>query len=301
MEKEQNFTDQSHLRYISSTYYQVEDSYILVRITPGADCDGMPETLPAMKMDGLIFSLVRDGTMSIDCNGVVHEVNPNSLICLHPGATVVISSKEWQRMDAYILFLSKDFMRDINLNLMAFSTPAVIEERSPVMQLEIPEMKILFKYFDLLSSNASDNFNINLNKYIASSLSSAMFYQIMLLVSKRIEMYSHEKGSQRRRVYVHEFIKLVNANFTRERSVNFYAQKLFISPKYLSLLVKEVTGHSATKWIDDFVIMEAKNLLRFSGKNIQQVAYALNFSNQSAFGKYFKHLTGLSPTEYQKM
>ena len=52
--------------------------------------------------------------------------------------------------------------------------------------------------------------------------------------------------------------------------------------------------------IDEFVILEAKNLLRFSGKNIQQIAYELNFPNQSSFGKYFKHLTGMSPSEYQR-
>ena len=66
------------------------------------------------------------------------------------------------------------------------------------------------------------------------------------------------------------------------------------------MLVKEATGRSATEWIDEFVIIEAKNLLRFSGKNIQQVAYALNFPNQSSFGKYFKRLTGISPMAYQK-
>ena len=82
--------------------------------------------------------------------------------------------------------------------------------------------------------------------------------------------------------------------------MSFYADKLCISPKYLSLLVKETTGKSAARWIDEFVLMEAKNLLRFSGKNVQQVAYALNFTNQSSFGKYFKHMTGQSPTEYQK-
>ena len=65
-------------------------------------------------------------------------------------------------------------------------------------------------------------------------------------------------------------------------------------------MVKETTGKSAANWIDDFVLMEAKNLLRYSGKNVQQVAYALNFTNQSSFGKFFKHLTGQSPTEYQK-
>ncbi|MGN0210432.1 MAG: helix-turn-helix domain-containing protein, partial [Muribaculaceae bacterium] len=88
--------------------------------------------------------------------------------------------------------------------------------------------------------------------------------------------------------------------FAREHSVNFYAQQLYISPKYLTLMVRETTGKTAARWIDDFIIMEAKNMLRYSGKNIQQVAYALNFSNQSSFGKYFKHITGISPSEYQR-
>lgn len=82
--------------------------------------------------------------------------------------------------------------------------------------------------------------------------------------------------------------------------VSFYAEKLFISPKYLSLIIKESIGRSAAEVIDEYVILEAKNLLRFSGKNIQQVAYELNFPNQSSFGKYFKHLTGMSPSEFQR-
>ena len=82
--------------------------------------------------------------------------------------------------------------------------------------------------------------------------------------------------------------------------MGFYADKLYISPKYLSLIIKESTGRSAAEWIDEYVILEAKNLLRFSGKNIQQIAYELNFTNQSSFGKYFKHLTGMSPSEFQR-
>jgi AraC-like DNA-binding protein len=74
---------------------------------------------------------------------------------------------------------------------------------------------------------------------------------------------------------------------------------MFISPKYLSLVIKEATGKSAGDWIDQYVIQEAKNQLRFSGKNVQQIAYDLNFSNQSSFGKYFKNLTGMSPTAFQ--
>ena len=104
----------------------------------------------------------------------------------------------------------------------------------------------------------------------------------------------------RRSGYVNEFMQLVRTHHKQERMVSFYAEKLFISPKYLSLIIKEALGRSAAEVIDEFVILEAKNLLRFSGKNIQQVAYDLNFPNQSSFGKYFKHLTGMSPSEFQR-
>ena len=95
------------------------------------------------------------------------------------------------------------------------------------------------------------------------------------------------------------FLRLVRAHHKRERAIGFYAEKMFISPKYLSLIIKEATGRSAAEWIDQYVLQEAKNLLCYSGKNVQQVAYELNFTNQSSFGKYFKHLTGLSPTQFQ--
>ncbi len=129
----------------------------------------------------------------------------------------------------------------------------------------------------------------------------ALTYQVLQMVTRRIKDNSESKMPRSRRTtYVNEFMRLVHEHHTRERSVAFYAGKLFISPKYLSLIIKESTGKSATDVIDSYVVLEAKNLLRFSGKNIQQVAYELNFPNQSSFGKYFKHLTGMSPSEYQR-
>lgn len=84
-----------------------------------------------------------------------------------------------------------------------------------------------------------------------------------------------------------------------ERSVTFYAEQLCITPKYFSSLVKKLSGKSAAQWIDNYVILEAKNLLKYSDMSIQEIAYRLNFSTQSFFGKYFKHQTGLSPTQYR--
>ena len=81
--------------------------------------------------------------------------------------------------------------------------------------------------------------------------------------------------------------------------MSFYAKQLNITPKYLSSVVKEVSGKTAARWIDESVILEAKALLKYSGMSIQEIAYYLNFPNQSFFGSYFKRNTGMSPSQYK--
>ncbi len=95
-------------------------------------------------------------------------------------------------------------------------------------------------------------------------------------------------------------MKLLEAHHKSQRNVSFYARQLNITPKYLSAAVKEVSGKTAARWIDESVILEAKTLLKYSGMSIQEIAYHLNFSTQSFFGKYFKQHTGTSPSRYKR-
>ena len=97
-----------------------------------------------------------------------------------------------------------------------------------------------------------------------------------------------------------KFILLVSENFREQRQVSFYSDQLCVTSKHLSAVVKEISGRTAGDWIENYVTVEAKVLLRSTDMTIQEIATRLNFSNQSFFGKYFKHQTGLSPTEYRK-
>ena len=96
-----------------------------------------------------------------------------------------------------------------------------------------------------------------------------------------------------------QFLKLVSQYHTEYRNVGFYADKLCLTPKYLSRVIKSVTGRSAPEWIDAYVILEAKNLLKYSGLAIKEIVYRLNFPNQSVFYKFFKARTGMTPSEYR--
>ena len=88
-------------------------------------------------------------------------------------------------------------------------------------------------------------------------------------------------------------------HFKEQRFLDFYAEKLEISPKHLSRTMKKETGFSAVEWIERYVILEAKVLLKSTNLNIQQISDELNFPSQSFFGKYFKKKVGMSPKEFR--
>jgi len=92
----------------------------------------------------------------------------------------------------------------------------------------------------------------------------------------------------------------LTTHYKEERSVSFYADKLCISSKYLSSLVKEVSDKNPVEWITQCVIFESKTLLKSTDMSIQQISDLLNFPNQSFFGKYFKRYCGMSPLQYKQ-
>ena len=96
-----------------------------------------------------------------------------------------------------------------------------------------------------------------------------------------------------------QFTDLVRRHFRTCRDVSYYAERLCITVKYLSQVVKEQTGHPASEVIEQYVTTECKALLSSTTMSIQQIADTLTFPSQSVFGKYFKRATGMSPREYR--
>jgi AraC family transcriptional regulator, transcriptional activator of pobA len=95
------------------------------------------------------------------------------------------------------------------------------------------------------------------------------------------------------------FLKLLPHHFKEERSVQYYASQLFVTPKHLTKTVKELTNKTCSEFIDEMVIIEAKVLLNDVSLSVANVADYLHFSDQFFFSKYFKNLTGLSPTQFR--
>lgn len=251
-------------------------------------------------VNGALFVLLARGKVDCVHNSNRYSITGPCMVFNEPGSSFSIGQLDADESDIHVLYFTRAFLEDLNLSLTTLVRDDFLEFYSPEINLTEKELTQLQRYIKIIRTVMEDNFNMTLNRHIVSSLVSSLIYQVAVYSFKHLGVELSDHVPNRRSTYVREFVRLVHLNYANERSLSFYANKLCVSPKYLSILVKESTGRSAAAWINHFVIMEAKNLLRFSGKNVQQVAYSLNFINQSAFGKYFKHITGMSPSEYQR-
>lgn len=203
-------------------------------------------------------------------------------------------------------FISEDFKGDFIIMSKKFTNDLLINihERFPMFRsirdnswipLDALELSSIIDYFAMFKETLQMEDNPN-RVEIIKHLVQAFFYSSGYYLNI---MVACEKESKQD-ILLKRFLDLVRINFKIERGLEFYADKLCLTPKYLSKVVKQSSEKYATEWISDFVILEAKALLRSTNMTIQQISDELNFSSQSFFGKYFKRKTGLSPKEYRE-
>ncbi|MDO5762167.1 MAG: helix-turn-helix domain-containing protein, partial [Bacteroidales bacterium] len=147
---------------------------------------------------------------------------------------------------------------------------------------------------------------LSLTDYPFKEVVAKSYIQIMLCnyfhrYANSNERTSEKQPHSRREELFVKFIKMVKEHYLTDRAITFYADKLCVSPKYLSSIVHQVSGKYATEWINQYVILEAKSMLRMEAVAIKDVSNHLNFANQSFFAKFFKQHTGYTPKEYKAL
>ncbi len=307
MEKKLNLNDISNISHISESFSHAGQDYIFSHMI----FDGIVsrQAIEPVRFEGMSIIVVVRGCINITSSSNCHIMEPRSLVVLGPNDIISSSLTNNETVEIYALFLSHELISSINFDVNIIN-PRLLFDADPVLRLDPDEQQLLQSYFNLLHLCAVNNNDTKqqlsrITSSIGRNIVVALMYQLAYATEKRQILKTmmpddEQRLTRSRKVnYVHDFLSLLQQHYRQERTVAFYAGQLCISPKYLSLLVREVTGRTAATIIDQFVINEAKNMLRFSGYTIQQVAYKLNFPNQSAFGKYFKHITGLSPTAFR--
>lgn len=245
-----------------------------------------------------------EGHFELEINLKRFSVRENSLFLYTPGNIVRVAniSKEEKEMVHFIVVaISSDLMSSTRFDFNKLYDESLHLLENPSVVLSEQEKELCKSYLSLI--NEVSELKIPNTKESVSSLISSIFYLMGALWGNRVTeaIKKQDEGSIRSKAIFESFLKLVRDYHTKERNLSFYAGKLFLTPKYLSKLIKTVSGKSAHEWIDSFVILEAKNLLKYSDMSIKSIVYELNFPNQTTFYRFFKTKTGMTPSEYRKM
>ena len=251
-----------------------------------------------LRMDGLFIGLREKGVSDFSINLKEFKVGPNDLIIGSPGDLMQSTINEGIYL-SQTLMVSSNFLKEMYISLNSFMPFFAARKDHPVFHLTDSELEELKTYFLLIKDNTEkdDYFRTDIIKRLLA----AYLYKLgSILYRHRPELQEEaSKPLKREEILFKEFINLVSEHHRKERRVDFYAERMFLSSKHFSTVIKKVSGKTAGQWIDEYVILEAKTLLKYSAMSIQEISYYMNFPNPSFFGKYFRHHTGMSPSEYK--
>lgn len=244
--------------------------------------------------EGFLLALCIDGDAEIKVNLRKYSVTKNTLIIIFPNQ-IFEPIKTGDFIHAKTLFFPMDLLSDLpfpsNFDVaFKIGKQACIKVPDEIMQ----ELLTHFSLIENLHKRTSQPFR----KEIAKGL---LYTTVMQACSIYIDTECNtEIKSPRKEELIHNFFRLMMDHRKEIRNVSFYADKLFVTPKYLSSTLKKVTGKTTNEWINESVIIEAKSMLKRSKMTVLQISEELNFPNASFFGRYFKQYAGMTPIEYRE-
>ena len=258
-----------------------------------------------VRLDGYVIFFLKkgEGSFQLDFNLNTYEIHERSLLITAPGNIIRLSAYDEDKIaDSELIFalLSKVFVSNIHVDFDKTLQEAVRFLESPCLTLNDEQLDIASDYFSLARKIIHSQMD-NKREIISSLLTSITYLAVNLWRNDIASAKERQDVSSLRMNQMYEqFIALVSQHHNKERGMAFYADKMHITPKYLSKIVKQASGRSGPDWIDSFVVLEAKNLLKYTDKPVKEIVWQLNFPTPSVFNKFFKKHTGQTPSEYRK-
>lgn len=252
------------------------------------------------RIDCYAVYLFEDGNITVRCNLKEMGIKAKCVLFCPPGT--VLQTIHHTETRCAVCYFHRQLMLHLNVSVLRILPYTLELGEAYTFAIDDNSFHLLWQQMETAERSIGQDPTLLYYHESTQASIQALAYNIMSLLKCHLEKhqrYPAQKSVKHEEDIFQHFITLVNQYHTRERFISFYAEQMHLTPKYLSNIIRRASGHGPAEWINQNVLLEAKNLLKFTDKSIQEVAYALNFPNQSFFGRWFKTQTSLSPKEYR--
>ena len=258
--------------------------------------ENLPLPNEPRRMKCILLGICLHGKVQYSVDTEEHLVKAGDVIIINEG-TVTDNYMLSPDCKGIAILMSYDFFRETIKGMHELSQLFLFSRTHPVFSLSQDEITAIKAYFRAIKYKVDDNAH-HFRADVVRSLMMSMIYDISNVIY-RIQAANDKRQTRAEAIFA-SFIKLVEDNFRHERRVGWYGEQLCITPKYLSETVKMVSKRTPIEWIDNYVTLEMRVLLKNTNMSIKEIAQELHFPNQSFLGKFFKEHVGMSPTDYRK-
>lgn len=249
-----------------------------------------------IKSEWFVALLCIEGESTIYINNEMYSIHKNDILLCHP--QTIFEHKITNLDFKYCGFcLSPEYVKQISLISSNSWNAILFIENNPIIALDENESSLFLQYYNLIRSKFETESQHHL-KQLIDMLLQAFIYEFHDSMEKRIKIDPPQYNSADN-LFI-SFLDILVNSYPKQRSVSYYAEKLFVTPKYLSAICKEISGETASDLITRYVKKDIENLLKRPNKTIKEIANELDFANLSFFGKYVKRIFGVSPKEYRE-
>lgn len=254
------------------------------------------------KFDGFLAVFCLDGELDMDLNLTTYHIRRNSFMVSIPAQIIRIDHayEDSHKFHCFLVAVSREFLSSIAFDFSHLFSEGIKLLDNPVVTLSDGEIELLGSFIRMAYKVMESD--IIQKQAVIGPLVSSVYNVIADIWTKNVNSKTPalaSSSSLRSKVLLEQFLRLLADNYREHRNLDFYAGRLGVTAKYLSKVVKAMTGKSAAQWIDSYVVLEAKNLLKHSDMNIKEIVVKMNFISQSVFYKFFKTHTGMTPTQYR--
>ena len=248
------------------------------------------------RMTFILIALCTQGNAEFTIDTQKRQVSKNDIIIISD-RHVIDDFKASDDLKGPAMMLSVNFFYDVIHDVRDIAMLFQFSRNHPVVSVNEEEVQLFMEYFQMLKRKIAEDTNL-FRRDLVRTLVLAMFYDFSNVIY-RVQQTENTKQSRADMIFT-QFIRLVEDHYREERRVGWYAEQLCITPKYLSETVKSVSMNTPNEWIDKYVTLEARRLLKTTSMSIKEISDELHFPNQSFLGKFFKEHVGMSPTAYRK-